>query len=148
MYNMIIASYICTALNYVLYCVSRFAKNKKTMLMLDIIAKILTIIGLYLFGSLSGAYSFIISLFAIILARVKENENRKWPILYIILEMLYLIILITKFEGISSVLIFVSSSMTLFSNWFLKPQNMRKVGIMVSVIYLTYQLSIKNYAGL
>ncbi len=145
---MIIASYICTFLNYVLYCVSRFVKEKRTMLLLDLGAKILTIIALFLLGSMSGVYGFVIMMLAIVLSYIKEKKGYRWTVGYVLIELLYVLVLLFQFEGLSSILIFVSSSMTVFGIWFLRPQNMRKLGIVVSVIYLAYQLSIQNWAGL
>ena len=75
--TMVFAAYACTTLNYVLYCISRFVKEKKMMLILDIIAKILTIAGLYLLGSMSGAYSFAIMLLTLIFATIKESCVKK-----------------------------------------------------------------------
>lgn len=62
-------------------------------------------------------------------------------------EFLYIVITVITFAGVSSILVFTSSSISLFSLWFLPPQKMRVVGIYNSFIHLFYQLSIKNYAG-
>lgn len=148
MNTIVIIAYIFTALNYVLYCASRFVKEKKTMLLLDTGAKILTISSLYLLGSLSGAYTFLAMFLSLILASIKEKKNIKFVSGFIFVELLYTLILILQFEGVSSILIFVSSSMTLVANWFFRPQAMRKMGLVVSIIYLGYQISIKNWAGL
>ena len=143
--------YIFTFLNYICYCLSRFSKEKKNIFILDIIAKIFTIIALYFLGSLSGAYSFIISFITIIFCNIKERKQ--FPkyidkIFFIIFEIGYLIVLICTFSGVSSILIFITSTVTLFANWFLPSQKMRLVGIPNSIIYLSYQISIKNLIGL
>ena len=50
--------------------------------------------------------------------------------------------------GISSILVFLTSSISLLSIWWLKPQKMRIVGMATSITSLFYQISIKNWAGL
>ncbi len=145
---MVILGYSFTALNYLLYCVSRFCKKKYQMLTLDLMAKIAFVIGLVFMGSLSGAYSMMANFFWLIFANIKERKEKRWLAIYIIFEILLICILLFQFEGISSVLVFTSSSLTLFSVWWLPPQKMRITGIVVNIITLMYQLSIQNWAGL
>ena len=145
---MIILGYIFTAINYLIYCLSRFRRKKKTMLMLDLWAKILTILGLYCLGSLSGALSFVVVLCALIAANIKERLKKKWTACFILCQLLYILILIYTYQGISSALVFTTSSISLFSNWWLPPQKIRFAGGCNSIIFLTYQISIKNWAGL
>lgn len=143
-----ILGYTFTALNYLLYCVSRFCKKKYQMLTLDLLAKIAFVLGLMFMGSLSGAYSMLANFFWLIFANIKERKGKRWPVIYAIFEILLVCILIFQFEGISSILVFTSSTLTLFSVWWLPPQKMRLTGIIVNVITLMYQLSIRNWAGL
>lgn len=143
-----VLGYGFTILNYLLYCVSRFCKKKYQMLTCDLLAKIAFVLGLYFMGSLSGAYSIFANFFWLIFANVKERKEKSWPIVYAFFQVVLIYIMISNFEGISSVLIFVSSTITLLSTWWLEPQQMRITGIAVNIITLMYQLSIKNYAGL
>ena len=145
---MVILGYIFTALNYLIYCISRFRRKKKTMLALDLWAKILTILGLYCLGSLSGAFSFIIVFCVLIAANIKERLKKKWTALYILFQWLYIMILICTYQGISSALVFTTSSISLFSNWWFPPQKLRFAGGCNSILFVIYQISIKNWAGL
>ena len=140
--------YLFTAINYVCYCGSRFAKKKYQMLMLDVVAKIFTIMGLYFMGSMSGAYSFCVGLVLLIVALYKEKTGKRWTLGYILFQSIYLLILIFTFAGVSSVLVFISSTITLICIWWLSPQNMRLLGLSCSVVYTTYQVTIRNWAGL
>ena len=144
----IFLGYFFTVLNYACYCISRYAKTKQMMLLLDLAAKIFTILGLYCLGSLSGAYIFCVTFFLLIIANIKEKKQKKWLPLYLLFQGLYLAILICAFEGISSILVFTTSSITLWCIWWLPPQRMRLIGGWNSVLYLLYQISIKNWAGL
>jgi len=145
---MIILGYLFTVINYVFYCISRFAAKKTTILFLDLIAKIFTILGLYCLGSLSGAICFIITFFLLIVANIKEQYNKKWMLGFIIFQSLYILTLIYQYDGLPSILIFATSSVNLLCVWWLSPQNMRIVGGINSFFFLGYQISIKNWAGL
>ena len=140
--------YTFTIINYICYCLSRFVKTKQMMLLLDLIAKIFTIAGLYCLGSMSGAYIFCFTFFLLIIANIKEKYHKTWFPVYLFFQSAYFFILLIAFEGISSVLVFITSSITLWCIWWLPPQKMRFIGGLNSILYLIYQISIKNWAGL
>ncbi|MBP5160528.1 MAG: YgjV family protein [Alphaproteobacteria bacterium] len=140
--------YIFTILNYACYCLSRFMKNKAAILALDLIAKIFTVIGLYCFNSLSGAYVFIAVFFMLIVANIKERLHKQWLWGWVFFQSIYLVILYTTYVGLSSLLVILTTSITLFCVWFLPPQQMRLIGGWNCLTYLAYQISIKNWAGL
>lgn len=140
--------YVFCVIGYVFYCMSRYGKDKKLMLTLDMCCKIFTIFSFYFLGSLSGAYSFFIGFFVLLLSNIKVRLDKRWYPLYFVFEGLYILILIWQYAGISSILVFITSSVTLICIWFLPPQKMRAVGIVNSCIYLSYQISIANWAGL
>jgi hypothetical protein len=119
------------------------------MLFLDLVAKIFTIAGLYCLGSLSGAYSFIITFFLLIVANIKEKYNQRWMPVYLLFQALYIVVvLFMAFEGVSSILVFINASLNLLCVWWLSPQKMRFLGGINSIFYLAYQICIKNWAGL
>ena len=145
---MIVLGYIFTAINYLFYCVSRFLRDKKDMLLLDLLAKVFTVLGLYCLGSTSGAYSFSVIFFVLIATNIKVRLHKKWTAFFILFQILYLLILISTYQGISSILVFTTSSISLFCNWWLLPQKIRFFGGCNSILFLIYQISIKNWAGL
>lgn len=145
---MIWLGYFFTAVNYVCYCISRFMKHKQMMLLLDLLAKVFTILGLYCLNSLSGAYSFMVMFLLLIVANIKEKLNKKWLLGYLLFQFLYFAVLYYTYDGISSILVVLSSSVTLFCIWWLPPQQMRFVGGLNCFPYLAYLISIKNWVGL
>lgn len=144
----LILGYIFTFFNYVFYSISRFSNKKHKMLTLDLLAKLSTFIALFFMGSISGAYSMLLSFFILLAANIKVRRQSKWSVLYILFELILISILILKFEGISSILVFITSSTSLLSVWWLRPQGMRIAGLFTSITSLLYQLSIRNWAGL
>ena len=145
---MTLLGYFFTILSYGCYCLSRFMKYKKTMLLLDLSAKVFTALSLYFLDSLSGAYVFIVVFFTVIIANIKERLDKRWLFGYVFFQILYIVILYYTYMGISSILVVVSVSITLFYIWWLPPQQMRIVGGINGIIYLAYQISIRNWAGL
>ena len=118
------------------------------MLTLDLLAKLSTFIALFFLNSLSGAYSMLVSFVILIAANIKERKNGRWLPMYAAFQLSLVIIMIWKFAGISSILVFVTSTISLLSIWWLNPQKMRVAGMATSVSSLLYQISIQNWAGL
>ena len=144
----LVLGYIFTVFNYVFYCISRFCRKKYQMLTLDLLAKLSTFIALFFLNSLSGAYSMLVSFIILIAANIKERKNGRWLPMYAAFQLSLVIIMIWKFAGISSILVFVTSTISLLSIWWLNPQKMRVAGMATSVSSLLYQISIQNWAGL
>ena len=143
-----ILGYIFTLLNYVCFCLSRFARQKVTILTLDLVSKIFTILGLYCLNSLSGAYLFFAVFCVLIVVNIKERIHKNWLWGYLFFQSLYIVILYATYIGISSILVGLSVSVSLFCNWWLPPQKIRLIGGINGLVFLTYQISIKNWAGL
>lgn len=147
---MTILGYVFTTLNYICFIISRFLEKKKWIVTLDVFAKIFTIAGLYCLNSLAGSYSMVVALVFLIVLNVKERKypDRKWILVWAIFELALIAILILNFDGLASVLVFITSSITFFHTWFLPPQWMRLIGGYNCILFLCYQLIIKNWAGL
>lgn len=144
----LILGYFFTVLNYAFYCTSRFLRSKQSMLLLDLGSKISFLLGLICLGSFSGAYTMAISFATVIFANIKEAKQTRWPGLYVLLQGLLLWVLIFRFEGISSILVFLSFSIALFATWWLPPQKMRITGLVSNLFTLMYNISLQNWAGL
>jgi hypothetical protein len=144
----VILGYTLTIITYIIYCSSRFMKNKTTMLLMDASTKLINVVGLYCLSSLTGSVNMFIAIFVLVAASIKEKTYKKLIGFYIIFQVAYIISLVITFNGPASVLMFTASSLCLLGNWWLSPQGMRKTGIAANICYLTYQILIKNYAGL
>ena len=146
--ELIYLGYGLTVVNYIFYCVSRYQRDKKNILFLDLFAKFCTVIALYCFNSLTGSYIMLLKFFIGIACYIKECKNYKLFGLYWLFQAVLIIIFWNTYVGISSVLIFVSSSISLFANWWLSPQYMRLCAVMAALFYLSFQISLANWAGL
>jgi len=117
------------------------------MLTLDLLAKIVTTIGLFCFGSISGAYTMMVNFLILVAANIKERKNQRWMIVFILFVAVDIAIMILRFEGISTVLVFITSIVSLISIWWLPPQQMRIAGLFCCAAYFAYQMTIKNWVG-
>ena len=145
---MIFWGYFFTVINYVCYCASRFMKTKQKMLLFDLVSKVFTVLGLYFLGSMTGVWSFVLTFFWLIAANIKEKYNKRWMLFFLFFQGCYCAILFYTYAGLSSVLVFLSSTIYLYCVWWLSPQKIRFIGGLNNFIYLAYQISIKNWAGL
>lgn len=143
-----IAGYILCVVNYICVCAGRYCRQKKHIVMFELLAKVFTVVSLYCLGSLTGAYMFFVSLVNLIVCNINEHRGTGTKVLYYVFETAYIAVTILTFKGISSVLVFTTSSITLYCLWFLNPQQMRLLGIVNSCIFTMYQISIGNIAGM
>lgn len=144
-----ILGYTLTTLNYVCFIISRFLREKKWIVTLDVIAKILLICGLLCFGSLTGSYNMLITLVMLIVLNIKERKapDKKWTPIWALLEIALITVLIFTYKGLPSVLVFITSSVTVWHTWFMPPQIMRIIGGWNAILFFIYQMLIKNWAG-
>lgn len=149
---MLYLAYGLTVVNYIFYCLSRYMKQKKYMLLLDIGAKVTTTISLLLLGSKTGMFNMLFAMALLIFNycyETKECITKKYNIIVFgIAILVYCSILTFTYEGITSILVFTTSIISLTSNQFFTPQKMRVTGVFNSIIYLMYQISLKNWVGL
>ena len=67
---------------------------------------------------------------------------------FLFFQFLYILVMFLTYEGIPSVLIFITLSINLFALWWLRPQGIRMLGIISSIFLVTYQIMIQNWVGL
>ncbi len=146
-----VIGYIFTVLSYLVFFISRFCKEKKNLLFLDILSKVLIMISLFFLNSITGMFIMGFLIIILILAKIKETHqfNKYLTIsLFIFFCIVYLINMILTFEGILSILVTIVAYIVLISIWWCNPQQIRLLGLVDCIFYLFYQLSIRNYAGL
>lgn len=139
--------YIFTIISYAVYCVGRYCKNKSGMLYTDILSKIIASAGFLYLHSYTAVGNMLGGIAVLCLASLKEKRQRKWIPIFVTLELMYVAILLNTIQGISSVIIFITSTISLYNIWWNNPQKMRILGIVNSIIYTGFQISIKNWAG-
>lgn len=140
--------YGITILSMVVYAAGLQLREEWQIIISQILAKILTVLCLLCFDSATGVWTSIVGFGVLTISYLREKYKRGFIPFYFIFETIYIYILVNTFDGISSILMFVGSSLSLLSLFWLREQPLRIVGLIKSCIYVVYQLSIKNWAGI
>ncbi len=140
--------YFFAACAYILYAFSRFCRRKQMMLLFDLASKPFIAASAYFFNSLSGSYIFAMICIVLVVVNLKVKLRVRWLPVYLFFQMIYLVIFYYTYAGLPSILITTCVSITLFSMWWLPPQQMRLVGGINGFTSLAYHLSIHNWLGL
>lgn len=144
---------VCTLLICVLYCLGRFQKNKNSILFMDILAKLMTLLMFLFFHQFTGVGSELLGLFVLLSASLKEkystdeHSEKIYKIWYFVFFTMYTIILLLTRAGISSYLIYAVSIISLTSNWWFSPQRMRLADMVICVLMFIINMTVGNYAG-
>lgn len=147
MKNNVLTGTVCTVLICLLYCTGRFQKKKKTILAMDLLAKLLTVLMFFSFGEHTGVFSEIAGLTVITAANIRERSGRKLRGLYLFYMMVYTIVMTVTFSGLTSVLITLAALISLTSNWWFGAQKMRAADSVICIIMFSVNMLIGNYAG-
>lgn len=145
-----ILGYIFSIINYILYATGRFMKNKPAILFFCVLSLTTAAISCYFFGSMVGFYLLLIQVFFNIIAYIKSKKNFNKILnysIYIFTQILITIASIYTFQGIPSILCYISVTIALFSVWWFNEQKMRIAGIFVCLFSFLYSLTIHNYMG-
>lgn len=140
--------YGLTILAIVVYAAGLQLKEKWQIIVSQILARIFTVSSLLCFDSATGVWTSVIGFGVLTISYLREKYKKGFIPFYFIFESIYIYILINTFNGISSILVFVSSSLSLMALFWLREQPLRIVGLIKSCIYIVYNLSIKNWAGI
>lgn len=140
---------IIGAIAYILIAISFYKKEKKKILLLQILSYIGFTIHYYLLGGLTGTVCNIIGLAALILIYIFDLyfKNKKKLLVFIIIPILISISLLT-YDNIYSIFPIIASIMSLIS--FLKDNTnlIRLIGILSASCWCIYAIIYKSYASI
>ncbi len=145
-----ILGYTFSIINYLFYGLGRFMKKKSAILIFCLLSLLAAAISCYFFNSLSGYYLLLTQIIVTLLAYIKEKKafNKFWQYgIYIIAQIFITAAIIYTFQGISSILCYISVSIGIFSIWWLNEQQIRGSGVAICFFAFLYNMSIKNYIG-
>lgn len=148
--NYLLLAYIFSIVNYSLYAIGRFMKNKSAILFFCVLSLLTAAISCFFFKSMSGFYLLLIEIFFNIAAYIKEKKQFNKIIsysVYIFTQILILLATYNSFKGISSIFCFISVAIAMFSAWWLDAQKIRLFGVLVCLFSFLYSMTIGNYIG-
>lgn len=113
-------------LGYLMFFISRFRKNKKSILMVDVLSRICFIMGYWLIGSINSIEHTIYAIVRNIIGSLLIAEKKSYKILGFGVMLLILFIMYgLSFNGISTVMFVLSGIINLYAIIFTKEQGIR-----------------------
>lgn len=125
-------------------------KEKKKLFLTQIISNLLYSIQYYLMSANTGLFSSVIAIIrSIIFAKKEEGkQNKIYNYITLILVLIYMIALKMTWNGIISIFPILAETInTVFMNFF-KLKGIRIINIIISVLWLVYNIYIVSYAGI
>lgn len=145
---MFLVAQIIIGLNYLVFWISRFAKEKKNIIILDSIAKLLTIFGFLLMHKYNGIENAVFSGIRNTIAGVVIKKNLKVRILvFIIFFTIMTSVFLLDFQGIATICVLITATLNAFGTILLKPQGIRLMSVIGSAFYAGFQLFSHVYFG-
>lgn len=135
-------------INYIVFWTSRFAKEKKNILILDSISKILTIIGFILLGKYNGIENAVFSGIRNAGAgAVIKKDIKVRAIVFILFFALMATVFLLDFQGIATLCVLITATLNALGAILLKPQGIRLMSVIGSAFYAGFQLFSHVYFG-
>lgn len=146
---MILISQGFIIIGYLIFFISRFRKNKKSILIIDNISRICFISGYFLFNSVNSIQHTVYGIVrntigqALIYSK-KVYKILSFVIMFIVLCMMYGL----SFNGVSTIMFMLSGSINLFATIFAKEQGIRLGTVFAAICNAIAFLIIGSYASI
>ena len=136
-------------IGYLLLSLSYLRKEKKQILLMQIISYIFLVIHYYLLDGTNGVLCNLLSLGALITIYLTEKKNPKYKILPVFLFILLILIInIINFQNIFSIFPMIGSIIVIIS-FLLEEENIiRIIGIIAAICWLIYAIVYKSYSSM
>ena len=144
-----ILSQIIGAAGYATLSVSYFKKNKKDILLIQIISYIFFTLHYYLLGGKTGAICNLLGLIAFIIIYIfdKKNTKNKKILTICIIPFLVIIALIT-YQDVFSIFPIIASIFAILSFISDDENKIRGIGIIAAICWLIYAIVYKSYVAI
>jgi len=143
--DIILLGQILTFVSYSIFWISRFAKDKKHILIIDNCSRVFTILSFICLGSLNGIQN---TIFSGIRNYIGQKVTDKWKYkVFVFMLVIMTLMYALSFNGVSTIFIYGCAFMNLIGVILMREQGLRVFGIIGGLIYIGFQLSIQNYIG-
>ena len=149
-----VASQVFTIIMYALLAITYYVKNRKAILILNLISLIANGLAYVLLNAYSGLAMCIIALVRNIVFLVDKKRNGKTDEIYkkdvIILILVYIACIISAvvtFEGFLSLLSIFATMVYTYSVWQKKTKVYKFLGIPVGILWVAYNFYVKSIFG-
>lgn len=136
-------------IGYFIFFISRFRKNKKSILITDNISRSCFIVGYYLFGSINSIEHTIYGMIRNVVGQLLISRKNIYKIASFIVMLVVLFIMYgMSFSGISTILFLLSGTINLCTAIFAREQGIRLGTVFAAVCNVTAFLIIGSYASI
>ena len=148
MINMLIIQGI-GAIGFIILALSYFKKEKKDILLIEIIAYFFFAIHYYLLNGITGAICNLIGLFALVVIYLFDKYKlHNTYLVSIIFVLLILIINIITFQNIYSIFPMIALTIVIISFLSSDENHIRIVGVISAICWLIYGIVYKSYISI
>ena len=134
---------------YLIFFISRFKKNKKSILMVDTISRICSIIGYSLFDSINSIEHIVYGIARNTVGQILISKKKTCKIFSFVAMLIVLCIMYgLSFNGISTIMFMLSGLINLFAVIFAKEQGIRLGTIFAAVCNIIAFIIIGSYASI
>ena len=135
-------------IGYLIFFISRFRKNKKSILMTDNISRICFIVGYFLFNSINSVEHTIYGMARNIIGQALITSKRFYKILgFLIMLIILCIIYSLSFNGVSTIMFMLSGLINLFAIVFATEQGIRLGTVIAAICNIIAFLIIGSHAS-
>mgnify|MGYP003290135573 CR=1 FL=1 len=136
-------------IGYLIFFISRFRKNKKSILMTDNLSRICFIIGYYLLNSLNSIEHTIYGIVRNTIGQKLISKNKIYKVFgFLILLIILCIMYGLSFNGFSTIMFILSGLINLFAIVFAKEQGIRLGTTLAAICNITAFVIIGSYASI
>ncbi len=149
--DLYIVSQIITFLYYGILGISFLQKDRRKVLILNILVDLLQSIAMYLLNGYTGSAMGLISIFrdtALYIQNEKKSSERMHIILLIMVTALTIGLTVITYNGLFSLLSVFASLVSTFAIWQKNVRRYKFLGIVTGVLWLAYNIYILSVVGI
>lgn len=145
----IYTSQVFIIIGYLVFFISRFKKNKKSILITDNISRICFIIGYFLFHSVNSIQHTVYGIARNIIGQALLTSKKVYKVLGFGMMLIVLCVMYgISFNGISTLMFILSGLINLFAIIFLKEQGIRLGTVFAAICNIVAFVIIGSYASI
>ncbi len=145
---MFILIQIIGGLGYLLLALSYYKKDKKNILLLQILSYVMFVIHYYLLGGITGSICNLLGLVGFLIIYFFENKTKKLPILIIPIVLGIIIISLFTFKDLYSIFPIFASISVLISFLEKDTHVIRLIGVFSAICWLVYAVYCNSYVAI
>lgn len=137
-----------TLASFIVYWISRFLKKKNNILFIDIISRIIAILGFYFLHTYDGIKNAVYAIVRNIFGQLTNDKSKKIrTITFLILLIILILIYSFNFNGIGTICVAICGIFNLYGTIMSNEQGIRLYGILGSLFYLAFLFFSQNITG-